>query len=227
MKNIMTFKGISNKAHGIIVTAMPAIPAPEERGEAIEIPGRNGELWRGDGSYMPITLNVPIYVPPTAVLSSVAGWLSGEGNLTFGTDTAYWAARVTGETHFAPCTFNDGWQTTVAFACNPLRYVPSDAVTITSSPYTLANPYTAYAEPLIEITGSGDISLTVGGTTCTLTGISGTITLDTELQECYQGNALKNDIMTGAFPVLAPGSNAVSYTGSVTTLKINPRWRTI
>ena len=108
-----------------------------------------------------------------------------------------------------------------------MRYLPSDTVTYPSSPYTLGNPYKAYEEPLIDVKGSGDISLTVGGTACTLTGISGTITLDTELQECYQGNTLKNDIMTGAFPVLAPGSNAVSYTGSVTALKINPRWRTI
>ena len=227
MKNIMTFNGISNAKHGVIITTMPTIPAPEERGEAIEIPGRNGELWRGEGAYQPITINVPIYVPPTASLPSVIGWLSGEGKLAFGADTAYWQARVSGETHYAPCTFNDGWETTLAFSCDPLRYVPTSAITITESPYTLSNPYTAYAEPLIEITGSGDVTLAVGDTSISLSGLSGTVTLDTSLQECYSDTTLKNDIMTGSFPVLAPGDNVISYSGSVTKLTIDPRWRTI
>lgn len=227
MKNIMTFNGISNVKYGVIITTMPTIPAPEERGEAIEIPGRNGELWRGEGAYQPITINVPIYVPPSAKLAEVIGWLSGEGQLTFGADTAYWRARVSGETHYSPCTFNDGWETTLTFSCDPLRYIPTNAITIAASPYTLSNPYTAYAEPLITVTGSGDVTLTIGDISISLTGLNGMVTLDTSLQECYSGTTLKNDIMTGSFPVLAPGDNVISYSGNVTSLTIDPRWRTI
>lgn len=34
-----------------------------------------------------------------------------------------------------------------------------------------------------------------------------------------------NSAMSGDFPVLLPGRNAVSWTGSVTKIEIRPNWR--
>lgn len=65
----------------------------------------------------------------------------------------------------------------------------------------------------------------VGTTIVELENISGGIIIDSVLQEAYQGSTLMNDHMNGEFPVLKPGSNAISWTGTVTQIVVKPNWR--
>ena len=51
------------------------------------------------------------------------------------------------------------------------------------------------------------------------------IVIDSALQEAYIGNALMNDHMSGDFPVLKPGQNAISWSGTVTRVVVKPNWR--
>ena len=82
-----------------------------------------------------------------------------------------------------------------------------------------------YSEPILTVYGSGDITLMVGTTIVELEGISGNIVIDSALQEAYKGTTLMNDHMNGEFPVLKPGMNAISWTGTVTKVVIKPNWR--
>ena len=75
------------------------------------------------------------------------------------------------------------------------------------------------------MTGSGDITLMVGTTIVELTDISGSIVIDSVLQEAYHGTTLMDDHMSGDFPVLKPGANAISWTGTVTKVVVRPNWR--
>ena len=84
-----------------------------------------------------------------------------------------------------------------------------------------------YSEPILTVTGSGTITLMVGLTIVELEGISGSIVIDSVLQEAYQGNTLMNDHMNGEFPVLKPDANAISWTGAVTKVVIQPNWRSL
>jgi len=45
------------------------------------------------------------------------------------------------------------------------------------------------------------------------------------LKEAYKGNTLMNDHMSGDFPVLKPGLNAISWSGNVTSVIVKPNWR--
>lgn len=65
----------------------------------------------------------------------------------------------------------------------------------------------------------------VGTTIVELTGITSGIVLDCALQEAYLGSTLMNDHMSGDFPVLKPGANAISWSGTVTRVVIQPNWR--
>ncbi len=226
MRNIMYFGNHSNKDFGVIVNYPPPIPTLQERGESIEIPGQNGDIWKGEGVYQPITLVVPIWVP-TERLTQVRGWLTGVGKLQFDEGSLYWEARISGETHFAPCPISDGYSATVQFICQPFRSIETNDIDITENPQIIANPYTAYSEPLIKVQCEGDFALTVGGSTCIVESVTGEVMLDSRCQECYQGNVLLNDHMSGAFPVLTVGDNEISYSGSVTSISIAPRWRTL
>ena len=108
----------------------------------------------------------------------------------------------------------------------PLRRIDAgDDITITISGTTITNPGSVYSEPKITLTGSGDITLMVGTTIVELMDISGSIVIDSALQEAYIGNTLMNDHMCGDFPVLKPGQNAVSWSGTVTRVVVKPNWR--
>ena len=54
----VSFKNESCFKYGIIPVRRPSIPAPEEKIEEIEIPGRNGILTVTEGLYKPITIPV-------------------------------------------------------------------------------------------------------------------------------------------------------------------------
>lgn len=57
--------------------------------------------------------------------------------------------------------------------------------------------------------------------------ISSQIFLDSEIQEAYKGTTSQNNHMSGEFPKLLSGMNAISWTGNVTRIVISPRWRTL
>ena len=91
----------------------------------------------------------------------------------------------------------------------------------------ITNPGSVYSEPILTVTGSGNITLMVGMAIVELENISGSIVIDSVLQEAYQGTTLMNDHMNGEFPVLKPGANAISWTGTVTKVVVRPNWRSL
>ena len=97
----------------------------------------------------------------------------------------------------------------------------------TTSTFTITNPGNIPSEPVITVTGSGDITLMVGTTIIELEGISGGITIDTPLMEAYKGAESLNAKMTGDFPTLPSGSVPISTSGSVTRVTIKPNWRLV
>ena len=82
-----------------------------------------------------------------------------------------------------------------------------------------------YSEPVSTVYGSGDVTLMVGTTIVELEGVSSSITLDSELQEAYSGTTGMNSAMSGEFPILKPGMNAISWSGEVTKIEVKPNWR--
>ena len=87
--------------------------------------------------------------------------------------------------------------------------------------------------PLITIEGSGNIDITINEVIyCTIENVNSVVTLDSEIQECYEGYSgqaisLKNRDMYGEFPVLDNGPNRISISStinSLTKVTIVPRW---
>lgn len=139
----------------------------------------------------------------------------------------YYKARIANQIPFEKvlrgnphCTF------AVNFRCYPFFYADAAAdITVTTSGTIITNPGSVYSEPILTVTGSGNITLMVGLTIVELENISGSIVIDSVLQEAYQGTTLMNNHMNGEFPVLKPGANAISWTGTVTKVVVRPNWR--
>ena len=232
MKDYIIWKGSNSRTVGITVTDLPEIILPEERVTFTDIPGLSGSLAQTEGVdvYKDITLAVKCYCPdPTPVaVATIAAYFRGAGRLELpNRPDGYYEARVVNQIPFAKILRGNSPRTfTINFRCKPFLhlYEGENEQKVNSGDF-LHNPTGIQAKPLITIIGSGDISLMVGTQIIQLNGIEGGIVLDSELQEAYWENVLKNSCMTGEFPMLGEGSTAISWTGgTVAQVTVTPRW---
>ena len=232
MKDYIIWKGINSRTVGITVTELPEIILPEERVTFTDVPGLSGSLAQTEGVdvYKDITLSVKCYCPDStpAAVAAIAAYFRGAGKLELpNRPDGYYEARVVNQIAFAKILRGNAPRTfSVSFRCKPFLHLYSgEAEQVITSGSFLLNPTGIQAKPLISITGIGDITLLVGTQIIELEGIENGIILDSELQEAYRNDVLKNGCMTGEFPVLGEGNTAISWTGgTVTQVSVIPRW---
>ncbi len=226
--------GDSCRNHGMVCSGSGVWDAPERDVDIIEIPGRNGTLTIDNGRWKNVSVQYPVLItPPFAEKSALArAWLCSVPGYRRLEDErypdVYRMARLRGGVTFKPTTKLDAATATITFDCMPQRWLKAgeDPVELTSAG-TLTNPTVFDSLPIITVTGSGAATLTVGDYTVSISDISTSITLDSSIQRAYTGSTARDGAVTGLYPVLAAGSNAVSWTGSVTKVTIIPRWWTI
>jgi phage-related protein len=101
-----------------------------------------------------------------------------------------------------------------------------------TAPADIVNTGTAEAIPKITVVGSGDIDLTIGGRAIHIDGLASAITIDCETGMAKEGSGgdlsadLTGTVSMDYYPwTIQPGTNAVAWTGSVTSVTITPAWR--
>ncbi len=116
---------------------------------------------------------------------------------------------------------------TLTLTLAPFRYtVDNEQITLASGD-SIVNEHTRYSKPEFEITGTGDITLTVNGAEFSVKGLEAnqTIIIDSSRHITYSGNTLLTGKTEGKYPLLDVGSNTVSWTGSVSSIKYKGNWR--
>ena len=114
----------------------------------------------------------------------------------------------------------------VEFIAEPYEYETSATGNYSVKSFTIANKTTTTALPVIKIYGTGTVVLNINGRGITITGLTSSIVLDSELQEAHSGLTTNmNSNMNGEFPILRTGNNTITWTGMVTKVEIDPRWR--
>ena len=229
MNNQFIWNDENSSDYGVYVLAQPKLTIPLERSTQTNVPGRPGSLtmFEGEDVYDDIVLTVECYLEDPRRVPDIARWLKGSGTVVFGNRPGgHYKARVANQIAFEKilpvrpqCTFS------VNFRCGPFWYEDGVGEIELTEAGTIVNHGSVYAEPIITVTGSGDITLTVNGGIVELAGVDGSITLNSELQEAYSGQTSLNDHMTGDFPRLVPGKNTISWTGTVTGVVVMPNWR--
>lgn len=223
-----TFKGVDSREIGVIVTAMPETVRAERRVESVTVAGRNGSLHTDEGVYESYDRTMECALIKRAKLDEVTAWLVGSGEMTFSTepDKVY---RVTIANKISIAQMMRVFQKfQVVMDTQPFKYsvnAAGDALELTA-PTTIRNSGTVYSEPLITVYGSGDITLTINGADFPLYGVQESITIDSEMMEVFKGSTNQNGKYGGIdFPRFEVGKNEISWTGNVSKIKIQPRWR--
>lgn len=226
------FKNKRAKSKGVELQEPISISAAVPNVNETTIPGRNGALIEYDGSYANRTITARCFLLDHALeneIDHINSWLLGEnGYFRFedSDDTKHFmlARAVRGlEKNTRAGLLNPFL---LEFDAKPQRFLKlgEKAVDVTSTK-SIYNPTAFPALPLLEITGSGDIAVTIFGVTLNVYGLNGVITYDADTDNAYNGAQNLNS-MVGTTDVLTipKGKNDITVTGSVTSLKITPRW---
>ena len=232
MRDYFEWNGLRSTAFGVHVTDQPGIIRAPERATFTNVPGRSGTLTTLEGAdvYDDFILPIDCTVRDLSRLSEIATWLRGSGKLvTPEQPGGHYDARVVNQIEFAKVLRGRMNRTfTVTFRCHPFWYLSGVAdIVLTESTSIITNPGNIASEPVITVTGSGDITLMIGQTIIELEEVTGSVTLDTPLMEAYNGTTPLNEIMTGEFPQLSPGATPISWSGNVTKVTITPNWRSL
>lgn len=233
MQNWFSWNGVRCTEYGIYVTELPPPTIPAERVTFTDVPGRSGSLTTLEGDYVydDLVLTVTCVISDPIRIPEIAGWLQGAGTVTFANrDGGFYHARVINQIPFEKILRGNPHRTfAINFRCKPFWYAedPQDILFMTSmgNTGTVTNPSSIPSEPIITLTGTGEITLIVGMSIVELSDLNGSITIDSTLQEAYNGAYSMNSHMNGDFPVLLPGVNMVSWTGNVSAIKVEPNWR--
>ncbi|MBQ8619930.1 MAG: hypothetical protein IJ418_20815 [Clostridia bacterium] len=230
MNDWFEWNGVKCTDYGIYVTEQPPITLPAERATFTNVPGRSGSLTtlEGDHVYDDLLLTAQCIIKDTSRIHEIASYLMGGGTVTFANrDGGFYYARIVNQIPFETILRGNPHRAfAVNFRCKPFWYVdPAAPIALSSSGTFITNPGNVFSEPVITVNGSGEVTLMVGMTIVELDLSGGSITIDTPLMEAYSGSMSANSAMSGDFPTLLPGANAVSWSGSVASVVIEPNWR--
>lgn len=231
----LTFDGVSTAAYGVWISGGGTFDAPARDIETISVPGRNGDLYHDNGRYRNITVSYPAFISSRFQprMDDFRAWLCSHIGYFRLEDTyhpdEYRMAMFKGSVSVSTVPRNIAGRFTLSFDCKPQRWLKSGekAIEYTASG-KIYNPTHYDAKPLIHCVGTSG-TVTINGTAVTVTGCTAYVDIDCEEMECTEGTASRNGTTTlvnGAFPVIAPGENNLSFSG-FSRVAITPRFYTI
>ena len=202
--------------------------AEPKTSEIVEIFGMNGSHRVLDGSYKSYERTVSFYLPKLIDISTIIEkFHDGKNEIVFGyqPDSLFYAEYISASYHR---NGPHAYTLDVKLMMQPFRYPKNVAPVVLTNAGTIENIGTVYSEPIIEIEGNGDVSLTIGKKTMHLT-VNNKATID-----CRQGKqnifnasgSVQNTLRKrGGFFEIPVGSNGVTYKGDVRKVIIRPNWR--
>ena len=232
---VIIFNNKSSADCRIQVAHPPGYAYPERDYTITHIPGRNGDIIQDNGCYKNVerTYEVSFDAPDedfATYANAVSAWLhstTGYARLEDSYEPNYYRMATYQESNIFENLYNQAGTATIVFECKPQRFLKTGDNTITiQNSLTIMNPTGFEAYPLFKVTGTSGV-LTVNGNSITFSSIDDFVMLDCELQDAYKETTNKNSTVSGTFPVLKQGSNAISWTGNISSVTMKPRWWTI
>ncbi|MFT8869545.1 hypothetical protein [Liquorilactobacillus nagelii] len=235
MISTFDFNGHNSEEFSMYINVELTLSSSQPDYSTVEVPGRDGDLILPNNRYKSFSQTIPViflggYNGTMSKIEQVRRWLLSDTefhNFKLSSDSGYtYRAAYLGNFEVKKAT--DGLSADLNFEMMPYKYLNSglDSQTL-SSDTTLTNSGNIPALPLLKITGSGDIKVTLDNQTVSLKGIDTGIILDCESQLCtsLDGTRTQFDKLYSDFPSLPVGSTKISWPGTVSKFEITPRWK--
>ena len=232
MNDWFEWNGVKSTDYGIHVSEHPPITIPNERATFTAVPGRAGTLTtvEGDDVYDDMILSATCFIDSPDQIPVIAAWLRGSGTVTFANRMGgFYYARIVNQISFEKILRGNPHRSFVVnFRCQPFFYhADNQPILVDRSGTFVPGQGSVHAEPVLEIALSGDAEIMIGGTLFQLSGITGTVIVDSVHQEVHLDYQSCMTAMTGDFPRLLPIGSYINWTGGVRSIRITPNWRSL
>lgn len=216
---IYKWKNQDLKDYGIIVEKIPAITKAKKKIDIIQVEGRNGFLSIDTNTYEPFSVTLECHCnTDVADLDAIKEFLDGYGTLSFDGIRQYTAVIDNTIPFETILPIFKKFQ--INFLVNPIAEDITPTVEDITNVELLSIETYAPTFPILEITCSGDVSVTINNETFYLYNTNGTYTLDCKNKIIIDSNELNaSGIMNGQFPVFKNGTNTIATSGTITLLK--------
>lgn len=232
---VIVFNGVSSKDLDIRVAKPPEYQIPERDISTTLVPGRNGEALLYVGAFKNVIrdydVSFPAEIPFSERAATIARWLFssyGYARLYDDYDPEVYRMAYCQNPGNITSLYQEAGTLTISFVCRPQRFLLSGEIPFElESQGVLYNPTGMEAEPLLDVYGSGEGSITIGDKTIEILSLEdGQVTIDCERENAYFGAVNKNSTVSvqNGFPKLHQGQTAVSWTENITKIQITPRW---
>lgn len=238
MKTSFTYLGKNSLDFGIRVEEGVTFDSPERDINFLEISGRDGDVGIDNQRLKSINKSFPVTIFPvqgksfSQQMTNISNWLKTQtGNvlLDVSSEPEYSYYGFYYEQYSVEKFFKVYGRAVINFKIQPYKFLKSGLTPVTS-PTSLSNPTTRDARPLITIKGTGNITLQIGTEKLTLKNVDGGVVVDSLKQVVTNLDGTRpawDKVTSYPLPVIKPGNQAVLTTGTITELKITPRYEAI
>lgn len=219
---------VTSASLGLRLVAPVAIPAAVRAVDDIEIEGRAGTLTRFIG-WEDTELELELAVPIRDGLNQyrqAAHHLTDASTIAFSGEPGVYRKVKHCEVSELRRELSGWGFFTARLTCQPFTYLTEGLKpVIMSESGTITNPGLLDADPIITVTGTGMLSLTVNKTVHQVNSPAGSVTLDSERLVAHAHGKVQTDALSEAFPVLKPGVNRITLGAGISKIMITPNWR--
>lgn len=216
---MLLWKNVDFRSKGIIVEETPKISKGKKNIDIYTIPGRSGFLSIDNGTYDSFVISVSCHFNENANFDEIKEYLDGYGTISLDGEREYTGIIQNSISFEKVLMFK---KFVVQFLVNPI------AEDIISTPYNVENSSdilnitgaTAEITPIIEITGTGDATITINNKSFILYDMDGKFILDCKAKVITKDGINVSNKMQYDFPKLKSGENTIEYVGNISEFKI-------
>lgn len=225
------WKGIdSNTIPGLIICELPPITKPKMKTSIIKIDGRDGDIVEELG-YESYTKNISIGLARNYKIDEVIKYFTGTGTLELSNEpNKIYNCKIIDKIDYEKLLRFK--KAIVKFHTQPFKYLKNETIveqTITTqTSINVENIGLEISKPIITLEGTGTIEISINNKTIfkyIFPDNETKVVIDSIEEEAYLEGVYKNRNMLGEFPKLQVGKNIITWTGTITKIKIEPKSR--
>ena len=231
--NTIFWKGVfSTTIDGLLISELPPISKPPLRVKETAIDGRDGSVFEELG-YSSYDKSITIGLRGNFDINKVIKYFTGEGKIIVSNepDKVYTAKVIEQIDYNRLVRFRTA---VVKFRVQPYKhkhleaYKEIQASTLEEASFEVFNEGMETSKPIMVLHGNGTVGISVNGIHIfdyTFPEGETEVVIDSEKEDAYLGDVLKNRNMNGEFPTLLSGTNIIEWSGYVESIEILPRSR--
>ena len=215
---------------GLIICELPPITKPKMKTSIIKIDGRDGDIVEELG-YESYIKSISIGLARNYKIDEVIKYFTGSGTLEMSNEpNKIYNCKIIDKIDYEKLLRFK--KAIVKFHTQPFKYLKNEKsieqIITTQTSIKVNNIGLEISKPMITLEGTGTIDISVNNSTAfkyTFPENETKVVIDSIEEEAYLDGTYKNRNMLGEFPKLQVGENTITWTGTLTKIKVEPKSR--